>query len=295
MKRILIDECHLVNPKQGMYEQFFNSIPEVPIMGYTATPYRLSNDTYGGAMLKFLTRTRPKVFDKVVYVVQNGALFAQGYLAKLDYKNIPFDRARLKLNSTGADYDDDSVRRHLDQTGYQDRIVRVVNRLMEIGRRNALVFTRFVEESEYVVSKIPGAEIVTAKSTPANRARIGAAFKAGEIKVVCNVGIYTTGFDHPQLESVVLARPTRSLALYYQMVGRAIRPHPDKTHSTIVDMAALVQEFGKVEDLILTELPGKRGGEWALFSGRKQLTNVYFGEGKGVKTRRYFIKKHSNR
>lgn len=105
-----------------------------------------------------------------------------------------------------------------------------------------------------------------------DRARILDGFKAGRIKVVVNVGILTTGFDFPALSTIVLARPTMSLALYYQMVGRAIRPYQDKV-GWIVDLCGNVKRFGKVQDLILHDTGN---GKWAVFSGQRQLTNVYF-------------------
>ena len=97
-------------------------------------------------------------------------------------------------------------------------------------------------------------------------------FKSGEIKVVANVGVLTTGFDYPELDTIVLARPTMSLALYYQMVGRAIRPCKGKD-GWIVDLCGTYKRFGKVEDLVLTE-PKK--GQWQIESNGKQLTNTYY-------------------
>ena len=98
------------------------------------------------------------------------------------------------------------------------------------------------------------------------------AFKQKQIKVVANVGVLTTGFDFPELATVVLARPTMSLALYYQMCGRAIRPFPNKV-SWVVDLCGNYKRFGRVDDL---ELRQTKPGIWAVFSGAKQLTNVYF-------------------
>lgn len=77
-KYILIDECHLVNPSQGMYSDFF-AAAERRIIGLTATPYRLCS-TMNGSMLKFLTRTRPRVFSDVIYYCQVSELLARGFL-----------------------------------------------------------------------------------------------------------------------------------------------------------------------------------------------------------------------
>ncbi len=99
-------------------------------------------------------------------------------------------------------------------------------------------------------------------------------FRDGWIKCVCNVGILTTGFDYPQLEAVVMARPTMSLALWYQIVGRGIRPHPDKEHTMIVDMGGNLEQFGKVEDLTLSD----QGGWHIHGADGRVLTGVPFGD-----------------
>lgn len=276
-KYVIVDECHFVNSKGGMYSTFLKQLEGSRVLGLTATPYRLVTDGYGGSILKFLTRTRPRVFQEVIYYVQNGQLFRDGYLAKLEYMSAhQFDRSKLKMNSTGADFDDWSVRRYYEATNFRDHVVLAVNGVME-ARRNALVFTRFVEESEYLVQRVPNAAIVTAETPKKEREQILSGFKSGRIKVVCNVGVLTTGFDYPALETIVLARPTMSLALYYQMIGRGIRPHPAKESTAIIDMCGNTSLFGKVEDLQIVD--GKKG-KWFIESKGKQLTNVYYGERK---------------
>lgn len=274
---ILIDECHLVGAKDedSMFMRFLSGLPEARILGLTATPYRLSTDNFGGSILKFLTRTRPRVFEKVVHVVQNGELFSRGYLCKLDYKVVKtgFRADRLRLNSTGADYTDESVKNHFRELNFSDQIVRCVNRLQELGRGGSLVFTRFVEEAEYVARRIPGAAIVSAKTPADEREDIIRGFKAGRIPCVTNVGVLGVGFDYPELSNVVLAAPTRSLARYYQWVGRCVRTAPGKKDAFVIDMVGLSQKFGKVEDFVLVEGPHEK---WHVEANKKQLTNVYF-------------------
>lgn len=278
-KYVLVDECHTVNSKGGMYEEVISHMG-VRTLGLTATPYRLGRDTNERgetqSILKFLTRTRPRVFEDVVYYVQNRELFDAGFLAKLVYHPIKvINRAALQLNSTGNDYTDESVRMQYEQSGFYKKLLQVVNRLFhpEVGRRNALVFTRFVKEAEMVAQAVPGTAVVTAETPDKDRDRIISQFRAGRIRCVANVGILTTGFDYPELEAVVMARPTRSLALWYQVVGRGIRPHPQKANTMIIDMGDNLEQFGRVEDLELCE-----EGGWHIRSNGRQLTNVLFGK-----------------
>jgi DNA repair protein RadD len=225
-KYVIIDEADLVSADGGMYEDLINHLDK-RVVGLTATPYRLSTGTNPHtytkySILKFLTRTNPRIFNRVLYHVQCKDLSDQGFWAKYDYREVKaINRQNLQANSTGADYTDASMRAEYRASDMQGKIVRVVNRVFhpEVNRRNCLVFTRYVEEAEYVVRNVPGCAIVTAKTHPKERDRVISGFRSGRIRCVVNVGILTVGFDYPELEAIVMARPTRSLRLWYQVVG----------------------------------------------------------------------------
>lgn len=279
-KNIIVDECHLVNPKEGMYKSFFD-IVKCKVLGLTATPYRLSSSQGFGSMLKFITRTRPSIFKEVIYHVQVSTLLDMGYLAKLNYypmNPIGWDELNLKTNSTGADYTDKSVIREYERIDFYGYLVHIVQRLMnpkEGGKRKGiLVFTRFLKEAERLTWSIPGCAIVSGDTPKSTREMILRQFKAGEIPVVANVGVLTTGFDYPELDTIVMARPTMSLAMWYQIVGRAIRPHPSKEYGWVVDLCGNVKRFGEVKDLKLVDPTGR--GLWQVNSRGRQLTNVAF-------------------
>jgi DNA repair protein RadD len=279
-KNIIVDEAHLVNPKEGMYKTFFETV-KCKVLGLTATPYRLSSSREFGSMLKFITRTRPRIFSDVIYQVQISTLLDQGFLSKLNYYDLRptgWDSGNLRVNTTGADYTDKSVVKEYERIDFYSFLVSIVQRLMnpiEGGKRKGiLVFTRFLKEAERLTYSIPGCAIVSGETPKATREVILKHFKSGEIPVVANVGVLTTGFDYPELDTIVIARPTMSLALYYQIVGRAIRPHKDKACGWIVDLAGNIKRFGKVEELKLVDPSGR--GLWQVESKGKQLTNVYF-------------------
>lgn len=280
-RNVMIDECHGVNSKEGMYEEFLHAVPR-KVVGLTATPYRLGRGSEGMSMLKFLTRTRPRIFDRVLYYCQIGELLAKGYLADLHYYDLTTIRLdRVRSNSTGADYDEKSLKQEYERSGFYDKLTTTVLRVMKpksgIPRNGILVFTRFIEEADNLVDKlrIKGiqAAIVTGETPKRERESILERFKAGEIRVVANVGTLTTGFDYPELDTIILARPTKSLALYYQMVGRAIRPHKGK-EGWVIDLGGTFRRFGNVADLRIECPPGT--SKWAVYSKGRQLTNVNF-------------------
>lgn len=284
-KYIIVDEAHVTNPKGGMYKEFFDSADR-KILGLTATPYRLcsSRNQYGDpcCILKFLTRTRPRIFSEVIYQVDISTLLQRGYLSQMRYFDMTIlPPANIKRNTTGMDFDEDDLRDHMRVVDLQTHLTNIVKRLQHpkdgVPRKGILVFTKFLEESEYLCSQIPGCEMVSGETPAKERDRILSDFKDGKIKVLTNCGVLTTGYDYPELDTIVIARPTMSLALYYQTVGRAIRPHPNKKCAWVVDLCGNIQRFGRVEDLHLSE---RSPGLYAIDSYSngciRQLTNVFF-------------------
>lgn len=277
-KNIIIDECHYVNSKAGQYKQFIEA-KNRQVVGLTATPYRLDR-AEGGSILKFLTRVRPRIFSRVIYCCQIGELLSKGYLADLHYYDLTeLDLRRVRSNSTGADYDERSLLAEYERCGFYDKLSNTVVKVLQpksgIPRKGVLVFTAFTKEARQLVDKLQSlrinAAIVTGETPKKEREAILEGFKRREIKVVANVGVLTTGFDYPALDTVVLARPTKSLGLYYQMVGRAIRPFEGKD-GWIVDLSGNYSRFGNVADLFISRPPGTT--KWAVYSRGTQLTNI---------------------
>lgn len=272
LENILIDECHLVNAKGGQYEQLIKAFPKAKVLGLTATPYRLANNSFGSE-LRFITRTRPRLFHEVLYHVQNDTLFNAGFLSKLEYFvfNV-IDRSKIELNSNGTDFSEASLRRYYKSIDMSSKIVHYAIRLLQ-KRKNILIFCALIEEAVIVTRNIPGAALLTGETKKEERERILSQFKQGKIKCVVNVGVLTTGFDYPELECVLMARSTMSLALYYQIVGRAMRIAPTKESAWIVDLGGNYNFFGKIETMKIKQ---DEKGRYAIWNNGKQLTNVPF-------------------
>ena len=271
---VIIDETHLLNASDGMYKRFLSHIGNKKVLGLTATPYRMHTNSFG-TELRFITRTRPRVYHNLIYYCQIGDLMNEGYLSRMKYYSLDdrFDVNQLVVTSTKLDYTDESVKRYYHEIDFSHQIADVVLRLLKAGRKSILVFTKFVDESKDLKDVLGDrCEMVSADTPKADRERILADFKSGKVKVVTNVGVLTTGFDFPELSTILLARPTRSLALYYQMVGRAMRPHASKPEAWVVDMCGTFKLFGKVEHLHLCT---DGAGKWYYRNNVRRLTNVY--------------------
>lgn len=272
VQNIIIDECHLVNADAGMYYDFIKKLDHAKVVGLTATPYRLTTG-FDGAMLRFLNRTNPRIFNKVLYYVQNNVLFDSGHLAKLKYYRFNvIDRNMLEVNQAGTDFTESSLRQYYRKINMPQITIDYANRLLA-KRKNLLVFCSLIKEANEVSSGVPGSVVITGDTEPGLRDKILLQFKKGIIKCVINVGVLTTGFDYQELEAVLIARSTMSLALYYQIVGRAMRPHKAKEEAWIVDLGGNIDLFGKIESLrIVVDDKGK----YSIWNNVRQLTNVTF-------------------
>lgn len=199
---IIVDEAHVTNAKGGMYKDFFDCADR-KILGLTATPYRLNamqinidengiyNPEYKSeskCILKFLTRTCPRIFHDVIYKVDTSTLLQRGYLAKLDYFDLTVvNQNNVLRNSTGMDFDDSSLESEYERVNLKDYVVSIVKRLQTPknggARKGILVFTKFIDESEYLCRMIDGCAMVSGKTSKKERERILNDFKAGKYKL----------------------------------------------------------------------------------------------------------------
>lgn len=276
VKNIIIDECHLVNSKDGMYKKFIDSIPDAKVLGLTATPYRLASNSLG-AELRFLTRTRERIFNKVIYYIQNETLFNQGHLAKLEYYSFDvINRAMLKTNSTGTDFTDASLKSYYRQINMPQITAGYANRLLA-KRKNLLVFCALVSEAHEVSKMIPGSVVIHGELTQQQCSEIQAKFLSNTIRCVIAVGKWTTGFDKPDLEALLIGKSTMSLALYYQWIGRVMRPFTyedgSKKVGWVIDLGSNIKFFGKIETM---QIRVNDKGLYSIWNNGRQLTNVPF-------------------
>jgi len=276
--RIIIDECHKVNSKAGMYSKFIEELG-VPVLGLTATPYRMTNyrDFNTGqyvAKSQILTRTRPKIFSKIVHITQIQELFEAGFLCPLNYDSEnTYDSSQIKSTSTGQGFDPAALERYNKK---QNIVEKTIDAVLSSNRKSYLIFTEFTSESKLVIEGLAAHGIkcveVSAKTKKKDRESIIRNFKTGRITHIVNVGVFTTGFDYPELDCIVLSSPGKSVALYYQKTGRGIRIAPGKDSCLLVDLCDNVKRFGKVETFELYDQNGK--GMWRLRSDVGNLTGV---------------------
>lgn len=278
---IIVDECHAGYPadKKSEFMKFVKDMGNVKVLGMTATPCRLHS--YSSLMdgnfstLNMLMGDDPRFFCEMVHIVQIPEIVKQGYWAKIDYEVWNFDESRLVLNSSGAEYTLESVKESIEKNGINNAIYLRILKLMK-ERKHILACMDSVDTckiiSDFMNKKFGRiSDCVTSLTKQRDRDRIVEEFKAGELKVVFNYSTLNTGFDFPELDCVLMGRPTLSFSTYYQTVGRGVRPHKDKKSALFVDCCNNYRRFGGVENVTIEKFPG-RG--WCIFSGNKLVTGV---------------------
>ena len=283
-KLVILDECHLLNPKnlEGMFASFLKAIGNPKVIGLSATPYRLT-PTYipsktpwisqweAATSIKLINRLQGKFWARILYVKNIRDLIDEGYLVPLSYitKQL-FNEFDLKTNKSMSDYDMESYEGLLE--GQERHIINYIEGARDFYT-STLIFCSSVEQAKQLSGKIEGCEYVSAETNKKERERIINGFKEGSIKVVCNVGVLTTGFDHPELDCIVLLRPTQSLGLYYQMLGRGVRTAPGKKTCAVLDLSGTIRRLGVIESIRLIEQEGK----WELLTETETGTKSWHG------------------
>ncbi len=276
-KTIIIDECHLVDAKEkeGMYFNFINSLKS-NIIGLTATPYRMHTTRDFGSQTKMITRTRPKVFNFIAHNTNPKELIDNGFLCKMKYFYVKIlDKNALKLNMNKSDFTISSMQDMIKGKG-----IDISNFIQDISQKHksVLIFSPSIEFSnkikEYLIYKGLQCATIDSKMTQHEREEVLIKFKNKTFQIMINVGVLTTGFDFPELDCIVFLRPTLSISLYYQMVGRGLRTANNKEHCTIYDLCGNVDRFGKIEDFTIEGQQGKENLFSRINGLKVQLTHI---------------------
>lgn len=267
--KVIIDEAHIGVKSGSQLRTFLKELGVNNTLGLTATPFVLQS-SMNGAELKMLTKIKGKLFTTIAYVHQMNTMLSDNYWTPIEYRVIEQDDEFLKVNSSGSDYTEDSMRKFYEGNDLNSQIIDNVNYRLSEGSKAVLVFVPTIQEAVSLSLKIEGSEAVSSLTPKKERDRIIEGFKNGEIHVVINVGILTTGFDYPELDTIILARSTMSFALYYQMIGRGVRIHDSKIKTVVIDLSENYNRFGKVEDFTVDFVEDYG---WGLFKGESLISN----------------------
>lgn len=273
--KMLIDEAHLY-PREAdsMLGRFLKDSGITHVLGITATPVKLqtNRDKEGQTFSKLVMLTsRSKngnFYKDIIHVGQVQEMVELGYWSPLLYEASGFDDSLLVFNSSKSEYTEESVQQAYDANGGTQSVVDALDAHPE--RRHILAFVPSVQDAIDLSARYPDSAVVYGDMPKQERADIIARFRAGQIRVLFNVRVLTTGFDYTGIDCIVLGISTASIALYYQIIGRGTRIDPDKQDCLVCDLGGNVSRFGRVEDIVF-----EQGKMWRMFgTGGRLLSGI---------------------
>lgn len=273
--KMLIDEAHLYpRESDSMLGKFLKESGITHVLGITATPVKLqtnrNRDGETHSKLVMLTSRSKKgnFFKEIIHVGQVSEMVRLGFWSRLNYRATGFDGSLLEFNSSRSEYTEESVQRAYDANGGSDALLRAISTIPE--RKHILVFTPSVADAIDLSERCPDSGVIYGDMDKAQRAQTIADFKAGRLRIIFNVRVLSTGFDFTGIDCILLGISTASIALYYQIIGRATRIDPDKRDALILDLGGNVERFGKVEDITF-----EKGKIWRMFgTGGRLLSGI---------------------
>lgn len=235
---IIIDEAH--HAVSSTYMKICTAFPMAKILGVTATPCRLSGDALR------------KLFGVLVLSQPVSKFIEEGYLSPYNYFSIrPESKIQAAIDGINkfnidGDYAEADMMRICNTTKVRANIID--SYIKHAKGKKGIIYTINQEHNKHICAEYEkiGVKIkaIDSKTPSEERKKTVASFRAGMIDIICNVNIFSEGFDCPDCEFIQLARPTCSLSMYLQQVGRGLRPHPKKTKAIILDNVGSYNKFG---------------------------------------------------
>lgn len=255
---VIIDECHRISDQDdSQYQQILRHLqqmnPTLRLLGLTATPYRLGKGWIYQFHYHGMVRGDEHAFFRdCIYELPLRYMIKHGWLTtpeRLDMPVVSYDFSRLKARDNGL-FSEADLNTEINR---QQRITpHIINQIIEQAAtcRGVMIFAATVEHAKEITRLLPAAEtaLITGETPAAERDALIQAFKQQQLRFLVNVSVLTTGFDAPHVDLIAILRPTESVSLYQQIVGRGLRLAPGKTHCLILDYA------GNPHDLYTPEI-----------------------------------------
>jgi superfamily II DNA or RNA helicase len=229
---ILIDEAHHALAKS--YTRILEAFPQAYVLLFTATPVRTGRNQID------------QIADDIIVGKSIKELTEQGFLAPFKYyaaKEKDVDDKKLRRSSTG-DYVTASIEEAVSHKIYSHTVDEYLDKA---GGKQAVVYTYSVEAAYRLAAEFNArgitAEAIDATTRPQVRDTAVKKFRDQQLKVLVNVNLFTEGIDLPNVDCVIMVRPTMSLALYMQFSMRCLNPRPGKT-AVIIDQVGNWERFG---------------------------------------------------
>lgn len=247
---LISDESHLIPASgDGMYRKLLDDLAkinggQVPMVGFTATPFRLSTGS--------LVEGDGRVFDRVVHEVGLLELIDGGYLCPPITRATDTKIDTRGVGTRGGEFIAAALQRATDKTEITKT---ACAEIVKAGadRRSWLVFSTGVEHARHIRDELRSlgvsCEMVSGETPLSERDRMIRAHKTGQLRALVNDSVLTTGYDNPIVDLLAVLRPTQSAGLWVQMVGRGTRTAPGKTDCLVLDFGGNAHRHGPLDQI----------------------------------------------
>jgi DNA repair protein RadD len=243
---LIVDECH--HATATTWRKIIEAYPDAVLIGLTATPCRGDGRGLGGT------------FNTTIECPQVASLIEQGYLVKTRVY-APVDPDLRGIKTQAGDYVETQLAERMDKPKLVGDIVTHWHKYGE--RRRTVAFACSVGHSVHIrdefVKAGVRAEHLDGTTPKDEREAILARLASGDTEVVANCMVLTEGWDMPAVGCCILARPTKKMGLFRQMIGRVLRPADGKPDAIVLDHSGAVFRHGLPEDRV----------EWTLDPDRR--------------------------
>ena len=244
---IIIDECHRVSGEEtSQYQRIIELLRQqndsLKVLGLTATPYRLAMGwIYRFHYRGFVRSDEDKPFQHCIFELPLSYMINRGFLTKPELVNAAvaqYDFSALAQDRFG-EYAEKDVNQLLSK---HQRVTRaIIEQVMELAaqREGVMIFAATVDHAREITGYLPEhhTALITGATDLNERALLIQRFKQRQLKYLVNVSVLTTGFDAPHVDFIAILRPTQSVSLYQQIVGRGLRLDEGKQDCLVIDYA----------------------------------------------------------
>ncbi|WP_159820921.1 DEAD/DEAH box helicase [Colwellia sp. 20A7] len=268
------------NQYQQIIDKLMQVNPEVKLLGLTATPYRLGMGWIYKKHYRGFVRTQEKrPFEHCIYELPLHYLIKKNYLTKpnlVDATIEHYDFSSLRANASG-DYSPTDMNYLLNKN---PRVTQsIIEQVIELGekRQGIMIFAATVEHAKEVYSYLPAtlSALITGATDNTERDALIKAFKRKDIKYLVNVSVLTTGFDAPHVDMIAILRPTQSVSLYQQIIGRGLRLSENKKDCLVIDYTG--NDFDLYQPEVGEKKPNSKSQPVQVVCPSCEFPNIFWG------------------